>query len=67
MPIIPRRLDQALPPPPFEAPDTREGRVKGHLHLILQIQVSAWHKREQFRQVGGQLIPQISLNQVVDG
>jgi hypothetical protein len=65
--IVPRRFDQALPAPSFEAPDTREGRVKGHLHFILQIQVSAWHKREQIRQVGRKLIPQISLNQVVDG
>ena len=41
--------------------------MKGQLHFILQIQVSAWHKREQIRQVGGQLIPQISLNQGMDG
>ena len=65
--IIPRRFDQALSPSPFEAPDTRERRVKGYLHFILQIQVSAWHQREQIRQVGRQLIPQISLNQVMDG
>ena len=65
--IVPRRFDQALPPSPFEAPDTRESRVKGHLHFILQIQVSAWYKREQIRQVGGKLTPQISLNQVMDG
>jgi hypothetical protein len=67
MPIVPRRFDQALPPSPFEAPDTRESRVKGHLHFILQIQVSAWYKHEQIRQVGGKLTPQISLNQVMDG
>jgi hypothetical protein len=65
--IVPRRFDQTLSTPSFEAPDTREGRVKGHLQFILQIQVSAWHQREQFRQVGGKLIPQVSLNQVVDG
>ena len=65
--IVPRRFDQALPPSPFAAPDTRERRVKGHLHLILQIQVSVWQKREQIRQVGGKLIPQISLNQVMNG
>jgi hypothetical protein len=41
--------------------------VKGHLHLILQIEVRAWHKREQLRQVSGQLIPQISLDQVMNG
>src|SRR5437588_7372088 len=45
--IVPRRFDQALPTSPFEAPDTRESRVKSHLHFILQIEVSAWHKGEQ--------------------
>lgn len=60
--IVPRRFDQALPSPSFEAPDTREGRVESHLHFILQIQVSAWHQPEQIRQVGGKLIPQIRLN-----
>jgi hypothetical protein len=65
--IVPRRFDQALPTSPFEAPDTRESRVKGHLHFILQIEVSAWHKGEQIRQVGGKLIPQISFHQVMGG
>jgi hypothetical protein len=41
--------------------------VKGHLHLILQIEVSAWHEREQLWQVGGKLTPQISLDQVMNG
>jgi hypothetical protein len=41
--------------------------VKGHLHLILQIEVSAWQKREQRWQVGGKLTPQISLDQVMHG
>src|SRR5712691_10246076 len=38
-PILHRSLDQALPAPPLEAPDTREGWVKGKLHLILEIEV----------------------------
>jgi hypothetical protein len=41
--------------------------MKGHLHLILQIEVSAWHKREQCWRIGGQLTPQISLDQVLHG
>jgi hypothetical protein len=41
--------------------------VKGHLHLILQIEISAWQKREQRWQVGGKLTPQISLDQVMHG
>src|SRR6266516_8078227 len=67
LPIIPRRLDQTLPASTFEAPEAREGRVKGKLHLILQIKISVWHQREQLRQIGGKLIPQISLNQVMHG
>ena len=57
LPIIPRRFDQALPAAPFSRPEPRKGRMKSHLHLILQIQVSAWEEREQPRQVGGKLIP----------
>ena len=41
--------------------------MKSHLHLILQIQVSTWYKREHLWQIGGQLIPQISLDQVLNG
>jgi hypothetical protein len=67
LPIIPRRFDQALPTPSFPRPDARQRRVKGHLHLILQIEVSAWHKREQRWQIGGMLTPQISLDQVMNG
>ena len=40
--IISRSLDQPLPSSTFATPEAREGRVKGHLHLILQIEVSAW-------------------------
>src|SRR5207248_2492759 len=66
-PIISRRFDQALPTTTEASPEACEGRVKGHLHLILQIEVSAWQKREQRWQVGGKLTPQISLDQVMHG
>jgi hypothetical protein len=36
--------------------------MEGHLHLILQVQVSTWHQREQRFQVSGKLTPQISLD-----
>jgi len=65
--IIPRRLDQALPTSTLATPDARQHRVKGHLHLILQIQVCVWKKGEQGSQVGWQLTPQISCDQVIDG
>jgi|SRR5450755_1662146 hypothetical protein len=65
--IVPRRFDQALPSSPFATPHTREGWVKGNLYFILQIEISAWYKREQIRQVGRKLSPQISLDQVMNG
>ena len=65
--VIPRRLDQPLPAPPFAAPDTRAGRVKGKLDFILQVEVGLRLESEQGWQVGGKLIPQISLDQVSDG
>jgi len=33
----------------------------------LEIEVSAWHQREQRWQVGGKLTPQISLDQIMNG
>ena len=66
-PIISRRFDQALPTSTLATPHARQCRVKGNLHLILQIEVRAWQKREQIRQVGGKLTPQISLDQVMNG
>jgi hypothetical protein len=39
--------------------------MKGHVHLILQIQVSARQECEQRWQVNGKLTPQISLNQIM--
>jgi len=65
--IIPWRFDQALSTPPFAGPNTCERRVKGHLHLILQIEVSPWHKRKYVLQIGGKLTPQISLDQIMNG
>src|SRR6266700_493713 len=65
--ILPRCFNQALPSSTLVRPHARQRRVKGHLHLILQIEVSTWHKREQLRQVGGKLIPQISLDEVMNG
>ncbi len=65
--VVPRSLDQTLSPPPFTAPDPCEGWVKGKLHLILQIEVSLRQAGKQIRQIGGKLIPQISLDQVFDG
>jgi hypothetical protein len=43
-------------------PDTGERWVKGNLDLILQIQVGLRQNSQQSGQVGGKLIPQISLN-----
>ncbi len=65
--IISRSLDQTLPTSTFATPQAREGWVEGHLHLILQIEVSAWQQREQLWHIGGKLIPQISLDQVMNG
>ena len=65
--IIPRRFDVALPTSTLATPQPCQRRVKGHLHLILQIEVRAWYKGEQMRQVGGKLTPQISLDQVLNG
>src|SRR5690349_9039185 len=45
--IIPRCFDQPLPTSPLATPDTREGRMKGHLHLILQIQVRVRQECQQ--------------------
>jgi hypothetical protein len=40
--------------------------MKSHLHLILQIEISTGQKREHIFQVGGKLIPEVSLNQVTN-
>ena len=39
--------------------------MQGKLHFILQIEVSVWHEREQSRQVGEKLIPQLFLPLIV--
>jgi hypothetical protein len=41
--------------------------VKGELHLILQIQVGLGQEGEQGSKIGGKLIPQISLDQRLNG
>jgi hypothetical protein len=41
--------------------------MEGHLHLILQIEVSLRYECQQRFKVGGKLTPQISLDQVVHG
>src|SRR6266566_4051575 len=65
--VISRRFDQALPTPPLATPHARQCRMEGHLHLILQIQVSLRYECQQCWQVGGKLTPQISLDQVMHG
>ena len=60
--IIAWGFNQPLASPTLKAPDTREGRVKGKLHLILQIEVGSRQQREQVQQIGGQLTPQISFD-----
>ncbi len=67
MPVVARRFQEALPATPFLAPDARERGVKGKLHLILQGEISSRKPRQQFRQVGGKLTPQISFDQVPGG
>src|SRR5712691_3812931 len=44
--VITRRFHQTLPATPFQAPDPRKGRVKGKLHLILQVEISTWKQRQ---------------------
>jgi hypothetical protein len=41
--------------------------MKGHLHLILQIEVSLWQEYEQGFKVYGKLTPQISFDQLMHG
>jgi hypothetical protein len=65
--IVSRRLDQALPTTPFAAPDTGKGRMKGKLDLILQIEIGLRQESEQVGQVGGKVIPQVSLDEIFDG
>ena len=66
-PIIPRCFNQALPTPSFSRPNAREGGVKGHLHLVLQIEIGTRQQGEQAFQVGGKLIPQVRLHQNMNG
>jgi hypothetical protein len=67
MPVVSRSLNQALSPSAFETPESGQRWMKSKLHLILQIEISLRKTLQQFWQVGGKLIPQISLDQIVDG
>src|SRR5437764_5525002 len=49
--LSPGASRHSLPTSTLAAPHAREGWVKGDLHLILEIEVSAWHEREQLWQV----------------
>jgi len=60
-------LDQTLPTPPLETPDACERRMKGELHLTLQVEVGVWQSPEELWHIGRKLTPQISLDQVLDG
>src|SRR5712691_7348422 len=55
-------LDQTLPTPPLETPDACERRMKGELHLILQVEVGVWQSPEELWHIGRKLTPQISLD-----
>ena len=67
MPIIARRFHQALPATPFQTPDPGEGRMKGKLHLVLQVEIGSREQRQELRYIGRQLTPQISFDQVFHG
>jgi hypothetical protein len=41
--------------------------MKGKLHLILEIEISLREMGQQVWQVGRKLIPQISLDEIMDG
>src|SRR5512142_2134967 len=60
--VISRCLDQTLPAPSFPRPDARESRVKGHLDLILQVEVSMWQDSQQIGQISRKLIPQVNFH-----
>jgi hypothetical protein len=62
LPVITWSLDQTLTTPTLEAPEPGERRMKGELHLILQVEISTREQLEQVRQVGGKLCPQISFD-----
>jgi hypothetical protein len=46
----------------FEAPEARQRRVKGKLHLILKIEICTRQQREKVWQIDGKLLPQISFD-----
>jgi len=60
--VIAGSLDQPLAASTFEAPEARQRRVKGELHLILQREICARQQCQPWRQIGGKLLPQISFD-----
>lgn len=67
LPVGAGGLDQALAASPFAAPDARERRVQGDLHLVLEVEISIRKESEQVGHSGGELIPQIRLNEIAKG
>src|SRR5512135_80041 len=65
--VLARRFHQPLPTTPFQAPDPRQGGMKGKLHLILQVEIGMRHQGEEMRQVRWELTPQINVDQVSHG
>ncbi len=65
--VVARGLDPALAAPPFGRPQARERGMPGDLHLILYVEIGAGEEGHQLRNIGGQLIPQISVHHVGQG
>lgn len=65
--VIARRFHQSLLTTPFQAPNPRQGGVKGKLHLILQGEIGSREQRQEVRYIGRKLTPQISFDQVSHG
>ena len=49
--VITSRFHQTSPAMPFETPDPCEGRVKGNLHLTLQVEIGSREQRQEFRHI----------------
>src|SRR5579871_2748421 len=60
--IVSRRLDEALPTSPLWRPKPRQGRMKGKLDLVLQIEVCMRHESKQIRKIRRELWREIWLN-----
>ena len=60
-------LDQPLSAPAFPAPDSREGRMKRKLNLILEIKIGARQERQQFFQVWRYFRQEIGIDESGNG